>query len=575
MERSSAWLVIATVSAVALTGVSGVASGGDQGAPAASPKAGAAQATRVPCNDLLPPIRIVKRTNGKGEFKVGPTSCSMVESQVTVDGRSFKRFDVGLDGTVDGYVSTSPTGDYRGYMTNAPMLVFPQTADAGPVVLAILNYRKEDGAAMSVVYPADPGAWNGKLWVTAHGATTRGVPLTATAFDRLDQALNSYDRQMLARGYAVAKTRRTANADGLNRTPNPPPTGLKGILETDRSITYAAFNDTHHYIKDFTLVAERLVEKRLGRSPARTYFYGHSAGARIGRGFNYVPGLNTGPDGKPLFDGFFVDDSGAGTWLPVVMKDGQDVLFKTEADKAAMVPQLEVVHQMYNNVWTPKVALGVTNSFLQNKRTNATILRDKGLTPKFRAYEVRSISHAGSGPGLDVAPLWGQMFDMLDAWVDKGVAPPPTRSDWKELGDADRDGVIENPGLGLPESACPLGVYYPTTTTSGSILFAPFTGEGLEPLDRNKIFVDMNRNGVWDYRETPTEAWRRLGLLKPNEELTREVYTSCVQAAAETLAKDGFLSAATVADYIARAKTADLKPRETTESAAAGREGGR
>src|SRR5262249_22043002 len=163
--------------------------------------------------------------------------------------------------------------------------------------------------------------------------------------------------------------------------------------------------------------------------------------------------------------------SGAGTWFPIVMKNGEDVLLKTDEDKAAMVPQLEIVHQGYNNIWETKVALGVTNSFIANKRINAQIMRDKGLTSKFRASEVRAISHAGSGPGLDVAALFGQMFDMLDAWVDKGTPPPPTRSDWKELGDADRDGVIENPGLSLPEIACPLGVYYPVTMESGSILF--------------------------------------------------------------------------------------------------------
>ena len=64
-------------------------------------------------------------------------------------------------GGVDGHVSTNPKGDYRGYMTNAPDLVFPQTADGGPVVLAIVNYLKADGAMMSIFYPTDAAAWNG------------------------------------------------------------------------------------------------------------------------------------------------------------------------------------------------------------------------------------------------------------------------------------------------------------------------------------------------------------------------------------------------------------------------------
>ena len=58
------------------------------------------------------------------------------------------------------------------------------------------------------------------------------------------------------------------------------------------------------------------------------------------------------------------------------------------------------------------------------------------------------------------------------------------------------------------------------------------TGEGIEPLYKDKSFADMNRNGVWDRRETPVEAWRRLGLLKQGEDLTREVYVACVKAAA-------------------------------------------
>ena len=74
-----------------------------------------------------------------------------------------------------------------------------------------------------------------------------------------------------------------------------------------------------------------------------------------------------------------------------------------------------------------------------------------------------------------------------------------------------------------------------------------FTGHGLEPLDGNKMFVDMNRNGVWDYRETPTEAWRRLGLLRKNEKLTREKYITCIEAAAKELQTEGFFAEKTAA----------------------------
>ena len=565
MNRTFVADLAIAVCAAAVSAISVVASPDAQTTqrPPSKPVAPAKAAAKgIACDEFLVPQRTVKGKVNPREFKVGPTSCLMIEGSVTVAGRQFVRLDLGLDGTVDGYVSTNPKGDYRGYLTNAPDLVFPQTADAGPIVLAIARYRKDHGAAMSVIYPSDKSAWNGKMWVTVHGASgTTEIP-----WDGFDPSLSSYDEQMLSRGYVLVKTRRTANADGFTRSPNQPPTGIATVLENDRTFNYAGFNDTHRYATDFTIVAENLIKKRLGQTPTRTYFYGHSAGARIGRGLNYVAGLNQGPDGKPLYDGIFVDDSGAGTWLPIIMKNGKDVLFTTDADKAAMVPQLEIVHQMYNRIWPTNIALGVTNSYLENKRINARMMRDKGLTPKFRAYEVRSISHSAGGPNLDVSPFFGDMFDLLDAWVDKGAVPPPTRSDWEELGDVDDDGVVENPGLSLPEVACPLGVYYPTNSTSGSIFFAPFTGTGLEPLDNNKVFVDMNRNGVWDYRENPTRAWRRLGLLQLKEELTREKYVACITAAAGKLKENGFITDQTVAGYVSRAQTADLAPKDPPAS---------
>jgi hypothetical protein len=273
-----------------------------------------------------------------------------------------------------------------------------------------------------------------------------------------------------------------------------------------------------------------------------------------------------------MFDGILADDGAAGGWLPVVMKGGKDVLFASDAQKAAFVPQLDVSHQMYNNIWPSQRPDWMSPSYLENKRNNARILRDKGLTPKHRMYEVRGISHSGgeSLPDgrrgeiqiLDMSRLMDRFIDMLDAWVEKGTAPPPLRSDWAELGDADKDGVIENPALAFPEVACPLGVYFPfPNSTSATTSFAAFTGQGLEPLDANKVFVDMNRNGYWDYRETPTQAWRRLGLLQRNETLTREKYVACVEAAAERLRKDGFFSDKTAAWYAGQAKKDDIEPK--------------
>jgi hypothetical protein len=457
---------------------------------------------------------------------------------------------------VDGYVTK--TGDYKEYLTNAPDIVFQQTADPGPIYFAVATYERDKGAAMTVVYPQDRNAWNGKVWVTVHGRGASFKEGNLKAWDRnLDRAnpladLNRYDRLMLSKGYALVKTRRTS-AEGLGE--------IKAVLEDGSTVDYVAFNDSHRYIMDFTGVAEKALERRVGQAPRRTYFYGHSAGARIGRGINYTPGLNRGPDGKPFFDAILADDGAAGGWLPVTKKDGKDVLFASDADKAAFVPQIDISHQMYNNIWPSQKADYMTASYLANKRNNARLLRDKGLTPRHRMYEVRSISHSGGeslpersaaafGAGrrgevqiLDLSKLMDRFIDMLDAWVEKSAEPPPTRSDWAELGDADRDGTIENPAIAFPEVACPLGVYFPyPNSTAGSTSFAAFSGGDLEPLDGNKVFVDMNRNGVWDFRETPEAAWRRLGLLQKGEPLTREKYVACIRDAAERLRKDGFFS---------------------------------
>jgi len=103
---------------------------------------------------------------------------------------------------------------------------------------------------------------------------------------------------------------------------------------------------------------------------------------------------------------------------------------------------------MYNNIWEPKHPAWMSDSYLENKRNNARILRDKGLA--YRMYEVRGVSHAGGeseGPrghilNLDLARVMDRFIDMVDAWADKGIAPPPTHSDWGELGGANRDGTI-------------------------------------------------------------------------------------------------------------------------------------
>jgi hypothetical protein len=522
-----------------------------------------AQVSEKSCDAFLLAPRQVK---GK---TAGPKSCLMQETSATYDGRVLTRLDVGLDGTVDGYLAK--VGNYKEYFSNSPDLVFPQTWGPREIFFGVAAYERAKGASMTIVFPRDKSAWNGKMWVTAHGRGTSFKQGQLKAWNKYVNAANPiegldrYDLLMVAKGYALVKTRRTST-EGLGE--------ITTTLEDGSTVDYAAFNDTVHYVMDFADVAKRIVAERLGQPPSRVYLYGHSAGARIGHATNYAPGLNAGRDGKRFFDGILADDPAAGTWYPVVMKEGKDVLLATDAEKAAFVPEIDIAHQMYNNIWEPKHPAWMSDSFLENKRNNAGILRDKGIA-KYRMYEVRGVSHAGGESegwrgqilNLDLARAMDRFIDMVDAWADKGMAPPPTHSDSAVLGGASRDGTIERPALAFPEIACPLGIYFPyPDSTSGTTSFAAFTGEGLEPLDGKKVFVDMNRNGVWDYRETPTQAWRRLGLLEKTEQLTRDKYVSCVQRAAEQLRKEGFFSDRTAAWYVEQAKLAELQPRASTSN---------
>jgi hypothetical protein len=71
----------------------------------------------------------------------------------------------------------------------------------------------------------------------------------------------------------------------------------------------------------------------------------------------------------------------------------------------------------------------------------------------------------------------------------------------------------------------------------------------------------MNRNGVWDRRETPTQAWQRLGLLKKDEVLSREKYVACITQVSNALVEQGFFSRETARRYAREAERTDLAPK--------------
>ena len=230
------------------------------------------------------------------------------------------------------------------------------------------------------------------------------------------------------------------------------------------------------------------------------------------------------------------------------MVDGKDTLFTTDEGRRSFAKQIDTTHILY---------LGETGDFLINKRENAKILREKGLGTRHRMYEFRGVSHFDSGQvsradlmaqTVDLTALYEALIERLDLWVEKDLAPPPTKSDLLELGDTNRDSINDNPGIALPDVACPLGVYYtfppevdPGRRGGQETALARFDGANLEPLDGRGELVDMNGNGMRDKRETLTQAWQRLGLLKSGQPFSAAAYQKCVKESVALLQRQELL----------------------------------
>jgi hypothetical protein len=458
-------------------------------------------------------------------------------------GQRFRRLELRISGTVEGFAVKQ--GPRTEYFNDAPDFVFAQAGNNGPRFKGIGRYSAATGHGMSLFVPLDAADWNGKLFVTAHGAGAYGavgtlIPRNPDADFHPLTNHNRYVGLMLDRGYAVVHTLRSTQIGG----------GDAVITLDDGTMAKANISSHAGFITDFTRIAENVLVQKLGRKSARTYFYGFSAGGFLGRMVQYAPGLNKGDDGRPLFDAFLIDDAGAGMWLPVLKTDGKDTLFVGD-DKARFRPQIDLTHQLY---------AGDSDDFLVKKRDNAEILRAKGLGDKHRMYEIRGVSHFDAGQTqladlvpqtLDLGGVIASVLDMLDRWVETGEAPPPTRADVAALG---------GEALALPEVACPLGTHYVFPALHGTsrrayqeTAFAAFDGLNQEPIDGRGQFVDMNGNGKRDQRESLAQAWTRLGLLKAGERLTHGKYVACIAHVAARLVDQGFLPPRMLPYYVNRA----------------------
>jgi len=507
-----------------------------------------------------------KEVHGK---LIGQEDVLIQEVVIADSDHRYRRLDVGVSGTVEGWAIKQDLPMPQ--LASAPDFIYPQGGIHTPRFHGTLRYEASKGTGMTLIYPEIGTAWNRKLFVTVHGSSGSFRQGTLKPWNKLldpSQPLgdiSKYERLMLDKGYAIAKTRRNAST-----------TGDYPVLLDDGDILEGWNLNTHTgFILDLVQLAENLLKDRLGEKPLRTYWYGHSSGGMIGRLINYKPGENFDESGEPIIDGFLNDDSGGGRYLPVVEENGKDVLLVTEKDRQRFVKTIEIPHQLFMRQRRPRpgVPKWLSPVYLVNHRMTTKILQDKGLGDKLRMYEVRGISHMGGeylkdgrdGDTviLDLSRLMDALMDRLDDWVEKDIAPPPTKTDWLELGDVDGDGVNENEAIALPEVACPLGLYYPHPPSRGVngdswTSFAAFDGQSLEPQDGRGVFVDMNLNRYLDQRESMEQAWQRLGLLKPGERFSRSKYQACGEASVAELKQEKLITERGAARYLQEASRVDF-----------------
>jgi len=518
-----------------------------------------------------------KEMNGK---PIGQEDVLIQEVVITDSDHRYRRLDVGVSGTVDGWAVKQDSGFQYRQFQSAPEFTFTQVGNLYRRFHGIVRYEASKGMGMTLIYPEAGTGWNKKLFVTVHGSGGSFFEGTMKPWNKLFDPsqplgdISKYERLMLDKGYAIAKTRRNASQQ----------TGDYSVTLDDGEIREGRNVDKQPgMLLGFAQLAENLLKARLGEKPVRTYWFGHSGGGMNGRLVNYVRGLNVDENGGPIIDGFLNEESGEGLYLPVLEENGRDTLFVTGKERRRFVKTIETSHQLYNVRRNRSRPQWVSPVLLVNKRMNAKMLIDKGLGDKIRMYEVRGVSHHAGGYDsardlasrgislgndsdvvlLDLSGLMDGLIDLLDNWVEKDIAPPPSKSDWFELGDVDGDGVIENEAIALPEVACPLGLYYqyPPSRGEGGIGwtgFATFDSQSLEPQDGRGVFVDMNLNRYLDHRESVDQAWHRLGLLKPGEKFSRSKYQACVEAAVGKLKQEKLITERVAARYIQEALVSDF-----------------
>ena len=122
------------------------------------------------CNEFAPPSKQFMGQN------VGIEQCHIIseESVFNINGHRYRRVEVRLSGTVEGWASREK-GSRAVYFTDGPDFVFAQSGLAGPRARGIGRYEASTGHGITILYPEDSRQWNGKLYMGAHGAGSYGA----------------------------------------------------------------------------------------------------------------------------------------------------------------------------------------------------------------------------------------------------------------------------------------------------------------------------------------------------------------------------------------------------------------
>ena len=122
----------------------------------------------VSCSDFAPPP--IKA----GQLNVGIEECLIVseETVFNVKGERFRLLEIRLTGTVEGWASKEK-GSRAIYFTDGPDSSL-RSRGLRARARGVARYEASTGHGMTVLYPEDARYWNGKLYITAHGAGSYG-----------------------------------------------------------------------------------------------------------------------------------------------------------------------------------------------------------------------------------------------------------------------------------------------------------------------------------------------------------------------------------------------------------------